>query len=239
MTKAKETLTLISKRGCPFAQRTAIVLAAKGLPFELVEIDVDNKPDWFAAMSPLGKVPVLVHGGEVLAESLAITEYLEEIAQDPRLSPVHPADKARMRFWMLFDETRLTPAFYRLLLSAEETEANMREAYENSLSTFVNDGLAKVDPFILGQEISLADITLITHLQRLPFLIKHRGVSMTKEETTVLERWMAAVNRHPAVAKASPTWAVMTQDLEPYIARRASGATAKDIMAGLEKVHAP
>ena len=51
--------TLISHHLCPYVQRAAIALAEKGMPFERIYIDLAAKPDWFKAISPLGKVPVL------------------------------------------------------------------------------------------------------------------------------------------------------------------------------------
>jgi glutathione S-transferase len=54
------TLKLISHKLCPYVQRAVIALAEKGVPFERIDIDLANKPDWFLNISPLGKVPVLV-----------------------------------------------------------------------------------------------------------------------------------------------------------------------------------
>ena len=53
------TLTLVSHLLCPYVQRAAIALREKDVPFERVVIDLANKPDWFVAISPLGKVPLL------------------------------------------------------------------------------------------------------------------------------------------------------------------------------------
>ena len=62
-------LTLVSHLLCPYVQRAAIALAEKNVPFERVVIDLANKPDWFIAISPLGKVPLLrlqrPSGGEI------------------------------------------------------------------------------------------------------------------------------------------------------------------------------
>ncbi len=75
-------LTLISHKLCPYVQRAVIALNEKGVPFERVDIDLANKPDWFLKLSPLGKVPVLVvrsDDGEVaLFESNVICEYIED-----------------------------------------------------------------------------------------------------------------------------------------------------------------
>ena len=53
-------LKLISHKLCPYVQRAVIALNEKGVPFERIDIDLANKPDWFLKISPLGKVPVLL-----------------------------------------------------------------------------------------------------------------------------------------------------------------------------------
>jgi glutathione S-transferase len=53
------TYELVSHHLCPYVQRAAIVLTEKGVSFKRTLIDLDNKPDWFKAISPLGKVPLL------------------------------------------------------------------------------------------------------------------------------------------------------------------------------------
>ena len=64
---------IISSATCPFAQRTRMALIEKGIDFELTAIDLNDKPDWFLAISPYGKVPVLRHNGAVIFESGAST----------------------------------------------------------------------------------------------------------------------------------------------------------------------
>jgi glutathione S-transferase len=75
--------TLISFKLCPYVQRVAIALQEKHIAYDLVYIDLADKPDWFNAISPLGKVPLLKveQGGEatVLFESSVILEYLEDL----------------------------------------------------------------------------------------------------------------------------------------------------------------
>src|SRR5437660_1085994 len=65
------SLKLISHKLCPYVQRAVIALTEKGVGFERVDIDLANKPDWFLAISPLGKTPVLVVGGQAEACALA------------------------------------------------------------------------------------------------------------------------------------------------------------------------
>lgn len=92
-------LTLVSFDLCPYVQRAAIALAEKGVPFKRRDVDLGNKPDWFKAISPLGKVPLLQVDDEVLFESAVIVEYLED-TQAPPLHPAEPLARARHRAWM-------------------------------------------------------------------------------------------------------------------------------------------
>ena len=68
------------------------------LTFEVSYLNLADKPEWFLAISPHGKVPVLVVDGEVLFESNAIAEYLEEVLT-PALHPANPIARARHRAW--------------------------------------------------------------------------------------------------------------------------------------------
>jgi glutathione S-transferase len=99
-------LTLVSHELCPFVQRAAIALLEKGVAFERVTIDLANKPDWFLAISPLGKVPLLKVGDAVIFESAVIVEYLEETQPNP-LHPADPLARAEHRAWMEFGSSIL------------------------------------------------------------------------------------------------------------------------------------
>ncbi|TIV94175.1 MAG: glutathione S-transferase family protein, partial [Mesorhizobium sp.] len=95
-----ERLTLVSHHLCPYVQRAAIALAEKGVPLERVNVDLADKPEWFRAISPLGKVPLLRvrhgHSEEVIFESAVILEFLEETEANP-LHPADPLARARHR----------------------------------------------------------------------------------------------------------------------------------------------
>src|ERR1700676_3296062 len=100
-------LKLISHKLCPYVQRAVIALTEKGVAFERIDIDLANKPDWFVAISPLGKTPVLQVGDVPIFESAVILEYLEKT----QLSPLHPADplaRAEHRAWIEFGSAVLS-----------------------------------------------------------------------------------------------------------------------------------
>ncbi|HJV50023.1 MAG TPA: glutathione S-transferase family protein [Noviherbaspirillum sp.] len=105
--------TLISHALCPYVQRAAITLAEKGIAFERIDIDLRAKPDWFLALSPLGKTPVLQVGPHAVFESAVICEYLEDTA-GPALHPADPLERAQHRAWIEFASATLNTiwAFY-------------------------------------------------------------------------------------------------------------------------------
>jgi len=83
---------------CPFAHRSRLTLIEKGVPFQLIEIDLQDKPANFKEISPYGKVPVLKHGDQRVWESAVINEYLEEAFPKPALLPLQSSIGGIMTF---------------------------------------------------------------------------------------------------------------------------------------------
>src|SRR5437899_1172522 len=100
-------LKLVSHKLCPYVQRAVIALTEKGVAFERIDIDLANKPDWFVAISPLGKTPVLQVGAVPIFESAVILEYLEE-TQPHQLHPADPLRRAEHRAWIEFGSAVLS-----------------------------------------------------------------------------------------------------------------------------------
>src|ERR1700750_507032 len=100
------SLKLISHKLCPYVQRAVIALTEKGVAFERIDIDLANKPDWFLAISPLGKTPVLQLVDTAIFESAVILEYLEE-TQQKALHPSDPLARAEHRAWIEYGSTIL------------------------------------------------------------------------------------------------------------------------------------
>src|SRR5215467_13447437 len=117
---------LVSFKTCPWVQRAAIVLREKGIPFEFRHIEPDNRPDWFLAISPHKKVPVLRIDDVSLFESSAINEFLDETIP-PRLHPADPVARAVNRAW-----TDYVPTFADAVTATAyaDTEADWHKAVE-------------------------------------------------------------------------------------------------------------
>jgi glutathione S-transferase len=149
---------LISFALCPYVQRAAIVLAEKGVPFERVNIDLADKPDWFLKLSPLGKVPVLVveqDGSEqVLFESAVIAEYLDEILP-PSLHPADPLEKARHRAWIEFASALLADIYGYYTAADEAAFAEKKAAIEAKFARLEEQ--LGAGPYFGGARFSLVD----------------------------------------------------------------------------------
>ena len=106
-------ITLYDADRCPYCARVRIALAEKGIEYETVEIDLDDRPAWIYEKNPLGRVPVLEEDTFVLAESAVIDEYLDDRYPDPPLWPADPAERALGRLLVFrFDE--LSKPYYAL-----------------------------------------------------------------------------------------------------------------------------
>ncbi len=149
-------LTLISHPLCPYVQRAAILLAEKGVPFERRDVDLAHKPDWFLALSPLGKTPVLLVGDMPLFESAVICEYLDE-TQPPPLHPADPLERAQHRAWMEFGSAVLND-IARYYGAADDAALDAAgAALQARLAQLERLLHTRPGPYFAGQRISLVD----------------------------------------------------------------------------------
>lgn len=97
----------------PYSKRVEIGLCLKGLAYDYIEEDVQNKSPELLKYNPVHKkVPVLVRDGKPVAESLVILEYIDEMCKDkPSILPEHPYERAMARFWARFIDEKVTFRF--------------------------------------------------------------------------------------------------------------------------------
>src|SRR5262245_10609974 len=145
---------LISHKLCPYVQRAVIALTEKGVPFERVDVDLANKPDWFKAMSPLGKTPVLDIDGTAIFESAVILEYLEETQANP-LHPADPLARAEHLAWIEFGSAVLSD-IAGLYAAPDETVFNARRAALRDKLVRLEHKLGQ-GPWFAGEHFSLVD----------------------------------------------------------------------------------
>ncbi|MEH2284515.1 MAG: glutathione S-transferase family protein [Nostoc sp.] len=187
---------------CPYAHRTRLVLQEKGIDFDLIEIDLQNKPEGFTKVSPYGKVPALTDGDNRVWESAVINEYLDEVFPNPPLLPSSPIARAQARIWIDFANTRFVPTFSTLLRSSDpqKQEEAKQELYKH-LEFIENEGLAKLSkegPYWFGESISLVDFTYFPWFERWAALREYRGFGIPTEFTR-LRQWKHALKERESV----------------------------------------
>ena len=157
-------LRLYSMVFCPYAQRPRLVLAAKHIPFETVNINLTNKPDWYLKLNPSGQVPLLQHDdGRVLNESLIIAEYLDNLYTENRLQPTDPYTNAKHKL-LVESFSKVITNFYKLLRNTDESGGkDMGEALD------LFEGKLETDYFG-GNKAAFADYMIWPWLERLEFL---------------------------------------------------------------------
>ncbi len=189
---------LVSFKLCPYVQRSVITLLEKGVPYDIEYIDLKDKPDWFLELSPLGKVPILVLGDDVLFESAAINEFVDETTGEPRLMPADPVARAQHRAWIAVASDLLV-SVYKLMYAGDHDEAIKRaRTLRGSLALFddeLGDG-----PFFAGEDFSLVDATLAPALQRATWV---EGIAPELDlfsATPKVAAWRDALLARPSVA---------------------------------------
>ncbi|WP_430253167.1 glutathione S-transferase family protein [Neorhizobium sp. DAR64872/K0K18] len=144
------------------AQRDRYSVGASGKPGEVqVDIDLASKPKWFLQLSPTGKVPLLQishHGeaDEVLFESMAICEYLEETQGGTKLYSTDPLARAKQRAWIEFGSATLSDAWQFISAKDDATAERQRTGFRKRLETL--ERVLTRQPWFDGETFGMVDV---------------------------------------------------------------------------------
>jgi len=178
--------TLYTADRCPYAARARIVLAEKGIAYEAIEIDLDDRPAWIYEKNATGRVPVYEEDeGLVLPESEVIMEYLEERYPEPALLPADPAERALARLWLQRFDDRLGDDYYAA------RRGDGREGLDRRLKEL--ERALEAQPYLSGREFGLADIGYVPWILR---GLERFGFDLGPATAVWLER----CSQHPGVA---------------------------------------
>jgi len=181
-------LKLLSMRFCPYAQRTLIILQAKKLPYDIININLSNKPEWLTKYSPLGKVPALGlptgKGYTFIHESLVIADFLDEKYPEKRLYPKDPLDKAMDR--LLIERFNVViSAFHKAIKGDAEGKIKVTKGLEEFETELKKRGTT----FFGGKEPGMLDYMIWPWCERIALLKLIEGDKFEIDEGTH-PRWV-------------------------------------------------
>jgi RNA polymerase-associated protein len=173
-------MNLYSGTTCPFSHRCRIVLYEKGMDFQVVDVDIFNKPEELAAVNPYHRVPVLVERDLELYEPNIINEYIDERFPHPQLMPPDPIMRARAR-QLLSSMEREIFCYIDPLEKSLKTTARARENIRDRLSELAP--IFSKQKFMLGDDFSMLDVAIAPLLWRLD----HYGIELPKTAAPLMK----------------------------------------------------
>jgi RNA polymerase-associated protein len=194
-TRTRNTLTLFSAPDCVVCHRIRLVLAAKGVTYDLVNIDPNHPPEELVELNPYRSVPTLVDRDLVLYAASVVSEYLDERYPHPPLMPVDPLSRARLRLAMLRMELEWVPKIREIQYGNKTQVDSARKQLRELLLGIVP--LFKVSRFFLNPEMSLADCAMAPIIWRLPSL----GIHLPKEAQAI-EDYGHRIFRSPGFSRS-------------------------------------
>jgi len=196
-------MNLYSGTTCPFSQRCRIVLYEKGMDFQIIDVDMYNKPEDIAVMNPYNRLPVLVERDLILYEANIINEYIDARFPHPQLMPADPVWRARARL-MLFN-------FEVELFSQIDTLENGNAKQQEKSRAQVADRLTEIAPvftkqkYMLGDEFSMLDVAISPLLWRLDYY----GISLGKQAAPLMKYAERLFSRPAFIDALTPSEKVM------------------------------
>ena len=187
----------------PFSHRCRFVLYEKGMDFQVIDVDMYNKPEDIAVMNPYNKLPVLVERDLILYESNIINEYIDERFPHPQLMPADPVMRARARLFLFNFEVEL--------FSQIDPLENGNQKQQDKARQQVADRLAELAPvftkqkYMLGDDFSMLDVAISPLLWRLD----HYGITLPKTAAPLMKYAERLFSRPAFIEALTPSEKVM------------------------------
>ncbi|KAH7653239.1 Glutathione transferase protein [Dioscorea alata] len=206
---ASEDVKLIGAVMSPFVMRPRVSLNLKGVEYEFLEETFGSKSELLLKSNPVyKKIPVLIHSGKPICESLIIVQYIDETWSGHSILPSDAYDRAIARFWAHYIDDKWFPALGGI--ARAQTEEAKNEAIEQVFTglKLLEEAFEKCSggkPFFGGETIGYVDIALGCYLGWLRATEKLIGITFLDEtKTPLLCHWAEKFSSHEAVASVMP-----------------------------------
>ncbi|XP_053291853.1 glutathione S-transferase omega-1 [Pleuronectes platessa] len=191
------SIRLYNMRFCPFAQRAKLVLNAKGIKHETININLKDKPEWFLEKNPLGLVPTLeTPAGEVIYESPITCDYLDEVYPEKKLLPSSAFAKAQQKM-MLEHFSKVIPFLRKIPAGRNNGEdvSGLEAELKEKFNQFNKDLVERKTKFFGGDTITMIDYMMWPFFERLEvFELQH-----CLGDAPELKKWTECMSEDPAV----------------------------------------
>ncbi|XP_020597707.1 probable glutathione S-transferase [Phalaenopsis equestris] len=202
-----DEVKLLGSCKSPFSRRVEIALKLKGASFELSDLDVFfSKPPELLQHNPVHKkIPVLLHRGKAIAESLVILEYVDEVwsSSGIRLLPEDAYERAMARFWAKFFDDKCIQPLWMSCWTKGDMQKHLLEESKLHLTTM--EGALKDKKFFGGEEIGLVDIVVLCSVYWAQIAQDVFKVDVISEEKhPILCRWMKEITNSDVLKDCLP-----------------------------------
>ncbi|MQL98180.1 hypothetical protein Taro_030877 [Colocasia esculenta] len=188
-----------------FGIRVRIALAEKGVEYEYREEDLANKSPALLRLNPVHKkIPVLVHDGRPVCESIIIVHYIDETWAGPGRPAFLPSDpyaRARARFWADFVDKKIYDIGARLWRTKGETQQQAKQEFVEAMKLLEEELGDK--PYFGGDNFGYMDIALVAFSCWFHTYETHANISM-EAEFPKLMAWVKRCQARESVSKSLP-----------------------------------
>ncbi|PON67058.1 S-crystallin [Trema orientale] len=205
MEEKQSDVLVIDTLASAYCKRVELALKVKGIPYKSLEEDLSNKSELLLSYNPVHKkVPVLVHNGNPISESLVILEYIDEYWNNsPKLLPEDPYQRAKVRFWATFFDQKVIPHILPIFMSKGLEQEKAIEDFIALLKMF-EDGIKKDFPgkfpfFSSGQSLDFLDIIVGSNLCGYRAINEAVAVILSQEKNPEIFSWVNALREHPLI----------------------------------------
>lgn len=196
-------MTLYSGITCPFSHRCRIVLYEKGMDFQIIDVDLFNKPEDLATLNPYNQTPVLVERDLVLYESNIINEYIDERFPHPQLMPPDPVMRARARLFLYRFEKEMFDHLDSIEHGGQKGADKARSSIRDNLSTIAP--VFTRQKHMLGDEFSMLDVAIAPLLWRLDYY----GIQLPKSAAPLMKYAERLFSRPAFIEALTPSEKIM------------------------------